>query len=458
MRKNRSPWLHQLDAARPTVRLSHDIETDVAIVGAGIAGIASAFFALKYSDARVTLLEKFRLAHGATGHNAGQVVSYFERGFASIASEFGPTLAAAGQRAVDDAWQLIDEMYSDAGLDIPFSRFLGHAGFAHREQVLWHLENNAAKRDAGISTPLMQIADDAAVLAELPARYDGLYEKVPAAQVRELLETQASTYIAVLSTQKGCINSALFCQEVLTFLQRTYPERFALYEEAPVRKILLHTDHAILDVETHTVRARRVALCTNGFEHLHIINNVGLDIDARYHHLVSGKVGYMSGYLETMNKQPAAISYYKDAAVGMDNSYYYLTRRPFEYESGMHHNLISIGGPDMDIDERMPYSFEDEYPEGKTDEIDAFLRETYDLDPNKKVDFVFAWHGLMGYTAHGLRLIGPEPQNPVLLYNLGCNGVGILPSLYGGRTLARHIAGESVAPSIFDVPRTVRGS
>jgi glycine/D-amino acid oxidase-like deaminating enzyme len=218
----------------------------------------------------------------------------------------------------------------------------------------------------------------------------------------------------------------------------------------------LRDGHALLDVETHVVSARRVVLCTNGFEHLHIINESGLDIDAKYHHVVSGKVGYMSGYLETLNKQPIAISYYKDAVTGMDNSYYYLTRRPFEYEQGTHHNLISIGGPDMDIDERTPYSFEDEYPEGKTEEIDAFLRSTYDRDPNKKIDFVFAWHGLMGYTTNGLRLIGPEPQNPTLLYNLGCNGVGILPSLYGGRTIARHIAGEQVPRSIFDVPKKAR--
>jgi glycine/D-amino acid oxidase-like deaminating enzyme len=58
----------------------------------------------------------------------------------------------------------------------------------------------------------------------------------------------------------------------------------------------------------------------------------------------------------------------------------------------------------------------------------------------------------MGYTRNGVRMAGPEPQNPVLLYNLGCNGVGILPSALGGRIIARHLAGEKVERSIFDVP------
>ncbi len=61
----------------------------------------------------------------------------------------------------------------------------------------------------------------------------------------------------------------------------------------------------------------------------------------------------------------------------------------------------------------------------------------------------------MGYTKNGVRLIGPEPQNPVLLYNLGCNGVGILPSVHGGRQIARFLAREPVPRSIFDIPKRV---
>ena len=43
MKINKSPWIYQLDSTRPTEKLKQDIETDVAIIGAGIAGIATAF-------------------------------------------------------------------------------------------------------------------------------------------------------------------------------------------------------------------------------------------------------------------------------------------------------------------------------------------------------------------------------------------------------------------------------
>ena len=137
MKKNRSPWLHQLRQDREWRTLTADLATDVAIVGGGIAGVASAFYTLKYTNLNVALFERFKLAHGATGHNAGQVTSYFERGFASLVEEFGLSKAARGQKDVEDAWHLLDEMYTDAGLDIPLSRFIGHAGVSSREQVLF---------------------------------------------------------------------------------------------------------------------------------------------------------------------------------------------------------------------------------------------------------------------------------------------------------------------------------
>ena len=56
----------------------------------------------------------------------------------------------------------------------------------------------------------------------------------------------------------------------------------------------------------------------------------------------------------------------------------------------------------------------------------------------------------MGYTPNGVRLVGVEPKNRVLLYNLGCNGVGILPSIFGGDRISHILAGEKLSPSIFD--------
>jgi glycine/D-amino acid oxidase-like deaminating enzyme len=63
------------------------------IVGAGIAGLAVAFFTLRDTDQSVLLVERDRVGRGATGRIAGQLSTYFERPLCAIADEFGIRLA-----------------------------------------------------------------------------------------------------------------------------------------------------------------------------------------------------------------------------------------------------------------------------------------------------------------------------------------------------------------------------
>ncbi len=452
MRKNHSPWLHQLDTERTNRTLQHDVETDVAIVGAGIAGVATAFQILERTTQSVALIDRFLMAHGATGHNAGQIVGHFERGLASLADEFGLEKAIHAQRDVENAWAILEHMYKTAKLKIPLFKFVGHSGYTSVPQLLVRLENNRLRVAGGLEKETIRIADTVPAVHPIPTIYHGLYELVDPTTVLALLETEDANFIGVSSYTKGCVNSALFCEQIVHYLLKTYPDRFHLFEHTPIKKIILRDTRAVLDADAHTITATRVVLCTNGFQSLHIINESGLDIDYKYHVLIEGKMGYMSGYLEEHNKPVTAISYFTDPSTSRDNSYYYLTRREYEYERGKQHNLICIGGPDTPLEDTVRYSHEEEYPEERAEEIDRFVRRVYDTTPNKTIDYLFTWHGLMGYTRSGVRLIGPEPKNPVLLYNLGCNGVGILPSIFGGQKIARHIAGEHVSPSMFDIP------
>ena len=51
--------------------------------------------------------------------------------------------------------------------------------------------------------------------SQIPAEFDGLYEVVSQASVRELLEIDDDRYCAVLSDLKGCANSGLLSQQAL---------------------------------------------------------------------------------------------------------------------------------------------------------------------------------------------------------------------------------------------------
>ena len=89
MSKNNSPWIHQLARTRPISKDAIPEKTDIVIVGGGIAGIVTAYEILKNTNLKVVLLEATKVAHGATGHNAGQVTSYFENPFQDFVNKFG---------------------------------------------------------------------------------------------------------------------------------------------------------------------------------------------------------------------------------------------------------------------------------------------------------------------------------------------------------------------------------
>lgn len=452
MKTNKSPWIRQLDTERETKKLSSDLTTDVVIVGAGIAGVSTAFFILKHTPHKVTLLDRGLLAHGATGHNAGQVVARFERPLADMVKEFGFEKTAAALHELNTGWELLSEIYTDANLNILFSRVPGKRGFSDLDQFLAACADMEIEVRAQLPNSEFLVSETAPFRDAIPEQYTPLYRLTPQKDILKLLETESANYHAVAIDQAAFINSALFCQEIARFLLEKYRERFALYEHTHIRKVVLKKNHALLDAETHTITADRCVLCTNGFENIEILNEGGLEIEKRFHHEVEGVVGYMSGYLETLNKPPTAIAYFQhDSDPTVDDPYFYLTRRPHDIagKNGKH-NLICVGGPELVIRDREEYLSDYDYPEKMHTDIDAFIKNTYDTNPNKKIDYEFTWHGLMGYTPSRVRIVGAEPRNPVLLYNIGCNGIGILPSIFGGRRIARLIAGETLSPSIFD--------
>lgn len=447
---NQSPWIHQLDPKRAALTLHGDAQTDIAIVGAGIAGVATAFFALHETNKKITLIEGGRLAHGATGHNAGQVAAYFERPLHDIVEEFGPDLTKEGQEAIEHSFELLERMYSVANLTIPFSRFLGHAGMVDFDRVLSHLKDNEMRETLVLSIEEFLISENASFLKDIPLKYARFYKVVPQQKIFDLLETTDPRFIACLSSPKGSINSALFCQEIILYLQKTFPTRFSFYEHTHINKVVLKHDHALLDAVHYEIHARRVVLCTNGFETFTIINESGLDINTRFHHTIRGVVGFMSGYLKTFDKPPIALSYIVKGDSQFEGDYYYLTRRQFKQDEGSKLNLITVGGPEIELEDTAFYAKDQDYPEEAQKSIDAFIHSTFEDSETKQIEYQFKWHGLMGYTTNGIRLIGIEPKNPVLLYNLGCNGVGILTSIYGGKRISEILSGKKLPPSIFD--------
>lgn len=458
VKHNHSPWLHQLGRTRPAKHLDRNLATEVAIVGGGIAGVATAFFLLKHTDREVTLIEAHKVAHGATGHNAGQIASYFERPFRDLVKQFGLEMSAKAELSIHGAWGLLEEMYNECGVTTPLAKFHGYAGCKSLDHLHANLINNRHRAQAGIPLEQILIARDIDHPFDILREYEGLYQFTTHEDVLDKLQTTDAHYIAALSSQKGCVNSARFCEEVLAHLLETYGDRFEIIEHAPVHELRLNNGLAQLRTRHFNVWSHRVVLCTNGFENITIVNEDGDDIDEQFHHLVRGSIGYMVGFVERSKKPASAISYLLNSANHddpfADAPYYYLTRRDHRIGNRGGYKLVCVGGPEALLENTNDYTKDQPYPQHAEKQFDQFLNDIK-LKP-EKVDYQYRWHGLMGYTSTGVRCIGPEPCNPVLMYNLGCNGVGILSSIYGAHRIFRYVNGEDVAPSIFD-PKDQRG-
>jgi glycine/D-amino acid oxidase-like deaminating enzyme len=444
---DRSPWIAQLAPDGPPRPLDAAVTTDVAIVGAGIAGVATAFFTLRATTKRVLLIERDRVARGATGRNAGQLTTYFERPLFDIADEFGAEMAIEGQRAFDDAHDLLDLMAAEAGATVRVERFTGHMGMFNLNHLQVHLRNNQVRRRGGLREESCVVSQDAEFLDRIPSEFASFYTVVPQAHIRELLETADDRYRAVLSDRKGCANSGLLVQQVLAYLERRYPERLRFVDQTFVDRVVIRDGGAVIHAAGHPVVASHVVLCTNGFvDHL-IEDEAGARIDLHEDQRVTGTIGYMAAFVEEHPRAPAAMSYIRNTTIGGETPYVYVTRRTYDRSEGTV-TLTCMGGPEHPTDR--PWVRNGDFPGSVLSYMDEHVRPFAQpaRPPGRPYDF--HWRGLMGYMDGMVRAIGTHPRHPELLYNLGCNGVGFLPSICGGERVARILAGEQLPPSIFD--------
>jgi glycine/D-amino acid oxidase-like deaminating enzyme len=444
---NRSPWIAQLMPDGPPEPLERDTAADVVVVGAGIAGIATTFFVLRETDQQVLLLERDRVARGATGRNAGQLTTYFERPLCDIADAFGTDAAGAAQSLLEQGHELLDLVVAETGATVRVERATGHMGMFNLHHLDVHLRCQRIRRQAGLPPQACVVSEDADFLDDLPREFAGLYSVVAQSTVQALLEVDDDRYRAVLSAPAGSANSGLLCQQMLQHLLRTYPDRFAYVDCTNVDRIVVDDTRVVVHAAGHRVHAGRVVLCTNGFVDHVVEDAAGSRISLAPDQRITGKVAYMTAFVEASARSPAAMSYIRNDVIGGDTPYAYVTRRTYDH-AGDVVTLTCMGGPEF-FDDAV-YEREAPFPGEVLQMMDDDVRPfAQPLRPAGRA-YDFHWHGLMGYNPGGIRVVGAHARHERLLYNLGCNGVGFLPSISGGRRVGRILAGDRLEPSVFD--------
>ncbi|MES2985676.1 MAG: FAD-binding oxidoreductase [Patescibacteria group bacterium] len=468
MENLKSPWVHQIVRSRPIYMLQTDLVCDICIVGGGISGIMSAYQILKNTRRNVVIIDSHEIGHGATGHNAGQLVDELERSVASLVEEFGLEKTIEGLRSVHSGWAILEEIVQEAKLSIPYSTFEGYSMYSTKKQIFDQLLDISLMHQGGMQPKKMYISEQHVHTLSIPDMYSEYYQVIPHESVLSIGETKNPTYIAAFPSKRGCLNSALLVEQLATYLTETYSvDRCKIYENTLVNVIDLDTGSIAIHIglNNKTICAETLLLCTNGFEHF-TINDLTQKINHSFHKNVKGVIGYMLAQTEEIDHIPSAFSYCDPSydiiapdvlTAGINTSrdiayagdYVYTTRRPYDIGHEEPKNLFCLGGKARVVEDSTTYLKSHIYLPAIKREYEDFIASNFNSKKDEAGHREFVWHGLMGYTRNGVRMVGFEKKNSLLMYNLGCNGVGILPAVWSGKRIANLLLGDKTI-SMFD--------
>jgi hypothetical protein len=103
--------------------LPGDLSVDVAIVGAGLTGLWTAYYLLQREPTlRIVVLEKHIAGYGASGRNGGWCSSLFPASTAALEREHGRAAALAMRRAMIDTVDEVGRVTGAEGIDCDLAR------------------------------------------------------------------------------------------------------------------------------------------------------------------------------------------------------------------------------------------------------------------------------------------------------------------------------------------------
>jgi glycine/D-amino acid oxidase-like deaminating enzyme/nitrite reductase/ring-hydroxylating ferredoxin subunit len=124
-------------ASTPTPRfpqLEEPLEVDVAVLGAGIAGITAATL-LKEAGKTVALLESKEVLRGVTGYTTAKLTSGHTLAYSAITSIFGPAEARLYAQANEAAVQYVRRIAEERGIDCDLEKAVNYVYTESPEEV-----------------------------------------------------------------------------------------------------------------------------------------------------------------------------------------------------------------------------------------------------------------------------------------------------------------------------------
>ena len=150
MTQTNGSWWLETDSTSELAPLAEDVETQVVVIGAGMAGLCTAWY-LAAAGMDVVVLEARRMGLGVSGHTTAKVSALHDTRYASIASRMGQQAARAYALSQQEAVDSIERISREQGIDCAFVRLPAHAFTRQDSQVSTLQAEAEAAAQAGLA-------------------------------------------------------------------------------------------------------------------------------------------------------------------------------------------------------------------------------------------------------------------------------------------------------------------
>lgn len=390
-----------LDADRGPARepLDRRVETDVCVVGGGIAGTTQALL-LARSGFDVTLLERDRIADHASGRNAGFQITGLGEHYVNAAHSLGRDGARTLWETNRAGAELVRELCDDHGIDAGIER-TGSWILAFDDEEMAELKrDHEMLRDDGFDVELL---DAGAARDAIGAGFPG----------------------ALHQPWDGQLNPVKL---VAGLADAAEDEGAKIHEDSAAVAVDPSGGGVVVDAEDGAVQAQVAVLATNAYTPLLWPEAAEWLLPARGQMLAT----------EPVDDNPLPGPVYGD------HGWVYF--RPYR-------DRFLVGG-------FRKYSFEEEigYDEITTDavqdRIDGFVDETWPSLAD--VEVTHRWGGTMAMGADGLPMVGPLSGRPELILNIAHTGHGLAYAPMAAKWITDMIAtGDNEIPQMMSARRTL---
>jgi gamma-glutamylputrescine oxidase len=386
------------------------LDTEVAVIGAGITGTATALW-LARAGVQVRVLEARRIAAGASGRNGGFISD-------GTTSSYATTIQRYGHEQARRLWAFTVRNHEYA------ERFIEEL-----EQSGWPCayRRNGSVKLAATESELEQIIESASLLNEdgwdvkvvprndLPARLQNAYfggAYYPANG--EFHPAKFVTGLALLAQQAGTI----------------------FHEESPVIQISASEDGVVLHTPGGRVHARTIVLATNAW-----LPELGELVGANW---LSSCITPTRG--QVIATEPVGEQLFP-CPCSADEGYQYWR----QLSDG---RLVVGGWRNRSFDTELQ-TYDETPNEDVQRHLDAFVHETLNLP---QIGIANRWAGIMGFAADSLPLIGRLQGVPNCFIAGGYTGHGNAFAIHAALLISELVQGKmSPDEELFDPARFDRG-